>query len=597
MPKEINHPFNQLKTDDALQEEIFQNDSVYQQLLVSYQNGEWDTCRTIAEALLQKYPGNETLLQFREDIEMQLVISRRESRSQASTRKRGVIVNVITVIVILGAAIGIGYGVFYGYQQYINTLEETTRQTTQLEEEKNQAESLISLLDQTAVMLQAGNTEGAVENLTLIQNIDPEYPGLQLLIEETESLKSIDTAYDQAQTLQGSGDLAGALAIYQQILEMRPQYRDVQQLVKNIEDQLEIEMLTETAHTAYNDGDWTAAITNYEALLGILPVGSEITELEESLFFSYLHAMESMAISEETSLEQMNVAEAFYGRAVSLAPQSKALSSERERLANLYNQLQFHKYYRIAQNLLTEDSYSESTIASAAAFLELAAAYDPGNYEVTLELEDIILYRDALHNFNLLVFDPVIENLIALQDRETIYDHEIRQLLYESYIGRGDQSMSQGANSNARIDFETAEIIAWEDDNPVKIFTAQIKIGQTLGKLRAYSDAISYYVYALQSIDYEVRSADDPAFVEVVQEALLLNQNGQYFETYTLLVEIMANSQSLYVNEEVNAFKGDSLVLYADRYNSTIDLIRAYNNLPKRMTLPQDQTLILPSLP
>jgi hypothetical protein len=596
MSRETNQSTKQ-KQFATQKEQDLQNDPDYQTLLVSYQNCELDTCSAIAEALLEKYPKNDKLLQFRDHIEIQLVISRREARSQTSSRVKRIVFNVITILVILGAIIGIGYGAPKAYQQYINTLEETARQSSELEQERNQAESLERLKDQAETMLQTGNTETAVEIIALIQNLDPEYPGLETLIEDSEHMKSIDATYNEAITLQESGDLKGALEIYQEILDKVSQYRDIQQRMDEIENELYIETLIETAQTAYAEGNWTAAITEYEALLEILPASSTTTEFKENLFFSYLNTMESMVTSEETTLEQIQQADAFYSRAVSLTPQSKELSDERERLVDLYNQLQIYKFYRMAKDLLAEDIYSEDALGRAATYLGLAVSYDPEDYQKTIELENTSLYRDALLQFNARSFDTAIENLLVLQERESQYDYESRQLLYEAYIGRGNNSISDGANTPARDDYESAEIMAWEDDNLIKIFSVQIKIGHALGKLRAYEDATSYYIYALQSIDYATRAANKPAFVNAIQQALELNQDNQYFQAYTLFSETLTDMDSLFAIEEVEAFKGESLVLYADRYNSTVDLIRVFNDLTPRMTLANNQTLTIPTLP
>ena len=56
---------------------------------------------------------------------------------------------------------------------------------------------------------------------------------------------------------------------------------------------------------------------------------------------------------------------------------------------------------------------------------------------------------------------------------------------------------------DARKNLEQAEILAWDDtDNLMKLFQVQVLLGDTIGKMSDYENAVSYYKYALDAIKF-----------------------------------------------------------------------------------------------
>ena len=572
-------------------------DPAYDELLIAYQNAEWERCNKILNALLEKYPGQSKLLDFRSDLDVQLML-RNLDKSHVKTfreNKKRITLRFVTIpLIIIGIAIMIGlYILQVNQNSSLNQMVSTLVESTQTE-----AEVLQNLEAQARTLLQAGKAVLALDVLKQIQSIEPTYPALEELRKEAEKITQLESQYDQAMQALASNQLQDALTQLKQIQEADPQYRDVQSQIASIEQRLQIADLTEQAIKAYTDQRWFDVITAFEQVLSLDP-SLTTPEMKQQLFNSYLNGIVQILENENTTFEDLAKAEEYYKKARALVPQNKQFLDERENLQKLIVNLLVRKYSQFAKDLIENQKFSEANVGQAVDFLNRASSLNPDDSTVSAELAKAQLFQIGIRNFNEFRYDPSITALAKIAFSNADYANgRLKMILYEAYCARGNQFFSLGFYLDAQRDFQAAEIIAFEKPElKLRLFQVQINTGLTLGKLRNFKDSVSYFAYALKAIDIYNRSIKDVAFLNKLRSADIAVTEIRYFDSYNLFIDALAKVDILYAYKDVNVEKGDSLVDIAYTNTSTVQSILANNTLPKVMVINSDQTLSIPYIP
>ncbi len=201
----------------------------------------------------------------------------------------------------------------------------------------------------------------------------------------------------------------------------------------------------------------------------------------------------------------------------------------------------------------------------------------------------------AFQDFLDIDWAPAITNLKKIMESDPNFaGGNSATLLYEAYSALGEQYYSAGFYSDALNNFEQAELVAWDDrENKMKLFQVQLYIGDTYGKLRDYENAVSYYLYALNSIEitsYELTSVNN-----LMAQATYWNATGEYDSAYSALQEVLQGIDSIYINTEIEISDGACLAFFANDNLSTIDAVLEANNLPKNMVINFGRQLIVPA--
>jgi tetratricopeptide (TPR) repeat protein len=565
------------------------SDPEYLQMLVEYQNARWDECSVLLNNLMKKYPGNARLNEFKKDFDFQYSLHKSVETNdrEVTVRERNARLRrwgFTTILVILGVAIGTG--VFLIINLYSSSQQQVSN-TDQIQ----------MLGEQVQALLNSGQPEKASEILTQMKAISPNDPQVVALGIKTDELLAVSQLYQQAQQYIAAGQDAEALALLQQVQAKAPNFKDTALLITQTNNRIQIQALTAAANQAYADSRWEDAITGYEQVLALDPSIQDAT-LKEQLLNSYLRRIIQMLESNQTTIDDINKAELYYRRAIAMIPQSG--TPQWESLKKISGSLLEVKYSQTALALVADPTQTLSTVSQAVNYMSKAANLNQQNTLLKNESDKITLYQVSFQNYMQMDWSSAIKTLLQLDGMEKNYANgRANDLLYESYVGRGNQYFSAGLYLDARKDYEAAETLAWEmgTRNNVKVFMVELALGKTLGQLRDYKNAASYYKYAVESVGYASRAAGNPNFVADLASAGSLFDSGAFQDSYNLYTKAMENKNALFTDIQINGHPGDCLAFVAAQYFSSVQAILDRNSLPRSTQVTSEDAIMVPYMP
>jgi tetratricopeptide (TPR) repeat protein len=463
---------------------------------------------------------------------------------------------------------------------------------------QNEQEAIVlaSLNDQAEELIMVGKPQSALQIIDKIKEIDPNYSNLPNLTIQTDNLLAYTAKYEIAQGMLSDGKSGEALVVLKEIESENPGLWDVRLLIDSIETATKVDLLLTEADKAYENQNWGQAITAYEDVIQL--ESDEDSAFTEQLLNSYLNQIVTMLQNENASIEDIDQAQDYYRKAMALAPQSKTFESEREELQSISVSLLEQKYAQTAKSLLEDKTQNEQTLAKAISFMRKGEGIDPENDSTQIDLENAEAYQLAFSNFLDQDWIHSVENLKIVYDSNPEFANgNAGVLLYEAYFALGMQYYNANFNQDALNYFEQAEILAWDDTtNPVKLFQVQTYIGHTLGRIGEYENAVSYYEYALESIQFSQRASNEPALANQYAVAVGYNDIGEYDTAYTTYQELFDQVNSVYSNDQVAVEQGVLLAFFASEHQSTVALILEANDLPNTMVAPSNQILTIPTI-
>lgn len=561
----------------------------FNEFLESYQKGEWEKCRAILDELVTKYPDVALLKNFDRDLDVQLSLREISKKHVAENKKRairqGAKISVFTISLIFLLLV-VATGAFVLVRNY-----------RILQNQQQNQNQLISLVAQAEQLILSGQPASAISVIERIKKIDPGYERLASLEAEADQLSQLELKYQDALKLVTDNDYEGARTILAEIEKTRPNLWDVERQLTLADNKIRIRDFFSAAQAAYEKEDWNGVITNYEAALDIDPKLDDGL-MKEQLLNGYLRAIIEMLESDSTSIEDIERAETYYRAAVAMIPQSRTFSAERENLREVSSSLLVLKYSQTAYLMLEDSNQTVNSIGKAVSYLSKATNLSPNDAQLQNELSNAQLYQIGFQYFVDMNWGPAIDNLKRLVDIKRSYaGGKAATLLYEAYAARGRQYYSVGLYIDARSNFEQAEIIAWEHpDNPYMQFDVQIWLGNTIGRLRDYANALSYYQYAVNTINIYPKLDPNTEFARLFYTAEALAGQGDQQAAYEKYVEAMEHLQDVYELPEVRVADGACLAFFAADNRSTIYAVQKVNNLLKNVTVTFGQDLIAPSI-
>jgi tetratricopeptide (TPR) repeat protein len=564
------------------------NDPEYIDLISLYQNGDFPKCREVLDALEERYPEHPALQKFEDDLQFKLMVRSMEDKNKKSEKREKVksSFNVI-FFVIIGVAIVVGV-FFFSFRYFNNQIVE--RQQLQ------EAAQLESLTTQAEQLLLVGKPQPASAIVESIREIDPNYEQLSTLTSEVDSLLRMEAKYQEALALIDAGNSADALVLFYEIQEENPGLWDVSQQIAAIENENQLAILLENGNTAYQNEDWDTVISSYEGALVLSPQLSDPL-ITEQLLQGYLKKIISMLQADNATIEDIEEAEQYYRKAVALIPQSKEYANERENLQEASSNLLQLKFVQTAKAMLADSEQTITSVKKAVTYLSKAASIDPKNSALQRDVNNAEYYQVAFQDFLDMNWAAAITNLTKIMESDPNFaGGHSSTLLYEAYSALAGQYYSAGFYSDALNNYEQAELIAWDDTVDVlKLFQVQVNIGDTYGKLRDYENAVSYYLYALNSIDVPART-DLGTLNSLMAQASYWDAVGDFDSAYETLQEAFSEIDSVYTSSEIEIGDGVCLAFFADDNQSTVDAILEANNLPQNMVINYGRQLIVPSI-
>jgi len=563
------------------------SDPDYTKLLEHYQHAEFTKCEEVLDKLEKRYPEHPELLKFKDDLQIKLSLKNMaiSTEEEEKHKKKKVFLNM-SVFAIIGTLIVM---IVFFFSYYYLSDNVTAKQ---LEDE---TALLTSLNYQTEQLLLAGQPQPAAEIVERMISINPEYVNLPELISRTDDLLRLEANYQTALNLITENKNNEALVILNEIEAEKPNFWDVSQQIASIETSLQIAKYMEEGNAAYQAGKWDQVISSYENAL-ILDPELDDPLMNEQLLRGYLNGIISMLENENTSIEDIQNAEEYYRRAVAIAPQSKAFASERENLQKASSSLIELKFTQIAKSSLGDKNQTATSVAKAVSYMRKAANIQPGNTALHLDLKIAEYYQIAFKNFIDMNWEQAITNLNQISSMDPNYANgNANLLLFEAYYALGKQYYSVGLYLDAINKLEQAEILAWYDsDNLIKLFQVQMLLGDTIGKLNDYENAVSYYKYALNAIQVNKRLTNFPAIATKLAEANVLAVYGNYEDAFNALQEVLKDIDVVYSISEIEISDGACLAFFANKNLSTLDAVLEANDLPMSMAITLGRKLKVP---
>ena len=587
-PKGSGSDYNE-RTDRIANSIDLSSDPDYTKLLEHYQHAEFTKCEELLDKLEKRYPEHPGLLKLKDDLQMKLSLQSMSIsiKKEEKYKKKKVILNIGIFAIIASLIVTI---VFFFSYYYINN----NVTAKQLEAET----ALLTSLDyQAEQLLLAGQPQPAEEIVERIKSINPEFINLPELISQTDDLLRLEVNYQTALNLIKENKNNEALVILNEIEAEKPGLWDVSQQIALIETSLQIAKYMEEGNAAYHAGKWDQVISAYENALNLDPELDD-SLMNEQLLRGYLNNIISMLKNENTSIEDIENAESYYRKAVAMAPQSKAFASERENLQKASSNLLELKFTQIAKAILEDKDQTITSVAEAVSYMRKAANSKPENTDLSLDLKNAELYQIAFKNFIEMNWEQAITNLNQITTVDPNYANgNARLLLFEAYYALGKQYYSVGLYLDAINKLEQAEILAWYDSsNLIKLFQVQVLLGDALGKLNDYKNAVSYYQYALNAIQVNKRLTNISAIAKNLAEANVLASYGKYEDAFNAFQETLKDIDIVYSISEIEISDGVCLALFANENLSTVDAVIEANNLPMSMTITFGRKLKVPMI-
>jgi len=583
--RQNNLPGNELPENIGEGRGLFQ-DPDYLALMENYQQARFEVCSRLLAGLMERYPEHRRLIEFKKDLDLQLSLKSLEVKhlkeeKQNKTRKT-IKLSFFTIFSVV-----IVFLIFIG--SYFVFSQLFTQQVS-----KTSLEKISGLEQQANNLLIAGKPQVAADLVAQIRAIDPQYAGLESLDARTNELLELETRYNEAVSLHQAGQYAEALLILQEIETRSPGLWDVRKLIQQSETGIKISEFLETGDQAYQAADWQAAIEAYEAALALNP-DLENSVMKEQLLNSYLRRIIEMMESSTTTIEDIEVAEQYYRKAVAMIPQSKAFASERGNLQMVSSNLLELKFTQTANTLLQERYQTFASITSAVNYLNKAVNLNPKNSQLQQDLKNAQLYQVAFQNVIELNWSQAINNLSQLTAVDPNFANgNARQLLYEAYYSLGKQYLAVGLYPDARSNLEQAEILAFDAGNKLQLFQVQTALGETIAKTGDFQNAATYYQYAFNRVNVYGKVPITSDLYALVSEAEAQFTEGNYqraVESYQQAGKLIGQ---IYKIKTITAPDGATLPFFAADHQSSTEAIIAANNLPQSMTITFGRDLQVP---
>jgi tetratricopeptide (TPR) repeat protein len=564
-------------------------DPNYLKLIDLYERAEFSDCLIELAELEKRYPGYPELIKFKDDLHMRLSLKtmavtdkkREKQHKRKATLNLGVFAIVGTLFMLIAF--------FFSY--YYLTINEKAKQL------ENETAQLTALNDQAEQLLLAGQPKPVVEIIARIMAINPDFENATKLTERTADLLQLEVLYQEALDLIKENKNIEALVILEEIEAEKPGMWDVSQQIASIETSIQIAAYLDEGSAAYQAENWGEVVSAYENALKLDPALADPL-MKEQLLRGYLNMIISMLQNDNASITDIENAEQYYRRAVALIPQNKDFAMERGNLQEVSSNMLNLKYSQTAQAMLEDRDQTFSSISKAVSYLNKAANFDPNNTALQTDLKNAELYQVAFQNFAEMNWVSAVTNLNQLLSADPNYANgNARILLFEAYYALGKQYFSAGTYQDARVSLEQAEILAKEDsENLMKLFQVQLLLGDTIGKMEAYMNAVSYYQHALDAIQVTPILEKHPTITVNISQANDLAINGNYQEAFIAYQEALKDINIIYTISEREIHDGVCLAFFANDNLSTVDAVLSANDLPMTMVITFGRNLKVPML-
>ena len=578
---------------DYQPQETFRSDPRYQQALHDFQRGKWRTGLDRLRQVQEDFPLEQELRSLSAEMQLRAKIDYDEQIDRRVDARR----RLVRISTRVAAGVLLVLVVFFGVGAYANTIQRQWDSARLALEEEARSLELAVKFRNAQNLLSAGRAQEAVLIFNEIAQVDPKFPNLDYYLSQADQLGELETNYANAIALINNGDLNNALELLETIQRQQPNYKDVSQRIENVRSKLLLEDLFNEAEIAFASGDWQKAIANYESLSAI-DITYKRDEIDVRLLESYIKAAEQALEAPEQSLENLEIANQYFRKALALRPRDREilarLADSRESVANRL----VNSYVLRAQQVLASEPDIILAQQTAEGYLRSALALRPDDLDITTQFELVKRYLVNLENFNRGDIEAVIAGMPFVVDQDQNYaGGSARQMLYDAFVAHGNNYVAIGEHDLALADYQQAGLLAAQTPvSTLRLYEAQLKMAYAQGLLFNYGDAVLLYRSAAELAELNERASSNPEVTNALIEAEDYAASGDFRQAYLRYRDALRRSSELYDYVEYTVQEGDYLTILATQYQSTVAAISETNDISNPNRIYIGQVLLIPSL-
>jgi len=250
----------------------------------------------------------------------------------------------------------------------------------------------------------------------------------------------------------------------------------------------------------------------------------------------------------------------------------------------------------MAQQTLVGHTDSIEALKKADGYFAIAQSIQPDNVTIAQERTMVQAFLLAQNEFYIKNWEGVISSLGPIYDIEPDYaGGTARQTFYDAYIFLGDYHLSSGKPQLALEDYQNAKAIAEErPDARIRLFESKVKIGDVMGEIGNYPEAVHHYRSALYLANINEIVMHNRKLAKPLNEAEEYVKRGRYKKAYSLYQETMEDIVA-YLHTVTHVVEsGEYITKLANYYKTTVTAILIANNIDDPNDISSGKRIIIP---
>ncbi len=569
-------------------------DKRYSALINNYQSGNFVKAKSLVELLLVEYPNSPELVEIKNSLDLK---SKHLRSSKSQSNKFTTKQIIIWLGIVFGVAFIIWLGIF-GNQRYQDLL------TSTIEEQE-----LSLLLEQTNDLISTniGNVEQLInsgrysEALVLLEEVediitdDLEFQQLKKRANDGILLISL---YDEAISLGEQWEYNAGLEQLWIINDLDPDFRDIQILIEDYEQEIDLQNYLSLAENAYEDNDWLSAIEYYQNYL-LDAENNEKVEEKQKLYNSYMNRINDNLSEETLNTEVIEESEDLLSKARALYLHNSIEYSfeDNRRIQDLL----IAKFTTLAEQSLADAPQSISAIRASEYYYSKALQLQPYSEELLNSYLLINSFLTGYSDFNNGRWNDAETNLIFVYENDPDFAGGlIEVLLYETYtvIAKLYEEIDYFVSANNN--YERAAVIAYNNpDNKLRIYEVSVNLARMRAKFGDFRASSLLFQEAISDSGlYSLSQFYGGEYGENIGIAFDNTDIGYYYTAYQYFIEAIKEIPEFIDQDLIWLMDDNNLANLCLEHFSTFSFVFNINDLNYEMLpLVSGAGIIIPSLP
>jgi len=481
----------------AQQEQV---DTLYQESLVHFQNGQWQEAMAGFQEVLRLHPDHAEAQAFLEETRLKASLDQDKPKPK-HLRFQGPIRRLVLILAALSTILFVAAGLQWAYGRWVKPV----KASQQIEIRKAQQ------LEQAYRYLAERDYAAAEEAFRTLLAADPSNQEAQKGLAEVQKKAAIAQSYAQAQQAIARQDWNEALRLLTAVMAQDPGYKDVQAQQGFVQEQQTLSTWFDKAEKAYRAGDWQEAISCYETLRS-LDAEYQKQSVIAHLFDSYLQQGVHLVESTKGNNESVQEAQELYQKALALQPQEPQAMQEMA-LADKYLE---------GQRRLGEGD-KEGAITALEWVYQQQPGYAGGNAAALLKL------AGGMSS----IVTPTVTSGSPISPTFTSTSTVVQagfQAQYANWMQKGDAAMGVGDYAQAEGHYHEATAVAVHGgyDSARWLFVSYVKLGGASARNGKYEQAVQQTKTAIQIMTKSASAIPASSYSDYIEQGDRYAQNKDY---------------------------------------------------------------------